>query len=193
MVSSSRYYPIRRTYSVMVICDIMRLEADGPLPLEQGYGMATNLRKKMSNKSTLFINDVNKSACEKFVKENNSYGPIKIVDTAKDVASKAPILISMVPAAQHVKQVYLDKENGVIATTPDENRLILESSTIDVDTTREVGQAIMDAGVGRYIDAPVSVSYQQSIKCILITLIHIGRSERSSRRSTSIHDRLSGF
>lgn len=161
--------------------------------LHTGYGMATNVRKKMSNKSILFINDVNRSACEKFVEENNSYGPIKIIDTAKEVASKAPILISIVPASQHVKQVYLDKENGVIATTSDKNRLILESSTIDVDTTREVGKALMDAGCGRYIDAPVSVSYHQSITCIVLTLIHIGWNKRSSSGYISIHARLSGF
>lgn len=123
-----------------------------------GYGMATNVRKKMSSKATLFINDVNRSACEKFVEENKTCGPIEIVDTAKEVASKSHVLISIVPASEHVRQVYLNKENGVIATTPDEDRLILESSTIDVQTTREVGEAVMDAGCGRYIDAPVSVS-----------------------------------
>lgn len=123
-----------------------------------GWGMATNVRKKMSSKATLYVNDINRSACDSFVKENSSYGPIEIIDTAKEVASKAPVLISIVPASQHVRQVYLDKENGVIAAKPDQNRLILESSTIDVDTTREVGKAIMDAGIGRYIDAPVSVS-----------------------------------
>ena len=123
-----------------------------------GWGMATNVRKKMSSKATLYVNDINRSACERFVNENSSHGPIEIIDTAKEVASKAPLIISIVPASQHVRQVYLDKENGVIAAKPDGNRLMLESSTIDIDTTREVGKAIMDAGIGRYIDAPVSVS-----------------------------------
>ena len=125
---------------------------------QMGYGMATNIRKKLSKNATMFVNDVNHSACERFAEENSSYGSIKIVSTAKDTASKAPVLISIVPASQHVRQVYLDQENGVVATTPGENRLILECSTIDVETTREVGKAIMDKGIGRYIDAPVSVS-----------------------------------
>ena len=128
--------------------------------------MATNVRKKMSSKATLYVNDINRSACENFVKVNSSYGPIEISDTAKEVASKAPVLISIVPASQHVRQVYLDKENGVIAAKPDDNRLILESSTIDVDTTREVGKAVMDAGLGRYVDAPVSVRSDHN--CILL-------------------------
>ena len=62
------------------------------------------------------------------------------------------------PAAEHVRQVYLDKENGVIAAPKNDDRLMLECSTIDTQTTRDVGKAIIDAGTGRYIDAPVSVS-----------------------------------
>ena len=126
-----------------------------------GYGMATNVRKKLSNNATMFINDVNTSACERFVTELSEHGPIEIVKTAKEAASKSPVLISIVPAADHVRQVYMDKENGVIAAPKDDKRLILECSTIDVQSTRDVGQAIMDAGVGRYIDAPVSVSYYE--------------------------------
>jgi 3-hydroxyisobutyrate dehydrogenase len=124
-----------------------------------GYGMATNIRKKLSNKSTMYINDVNSEACQRFSDELKSHGPIEIVKTAKEAATKAPILVSIVPAAEHVKQVYLDKENGVIAAPPSKERLILDSSTIDVDSQREVGKAIRDAGIGSYYDSPVSVSF----------------------------------
>ena len=122
-----------------------------------GYGMATNIRQRLSKTSTLYINDVNTSACETFVKESKDYGPVEVCSTAKEAASKTQICISMVPAQTHVRQVYLDKDNGVIAAPKDDNRLVLECSTIDADTTREVGKAIMDAGIGRYVDAPVSV------------------------------------
>ena len=135
---------------------------------QMGYGMAANVRKKLPSQSTLFVNDVNRSACEKFKEEYSSHGAIEIIDTAKEVASKSSILISIVPASQHVKQVYLDKENGVIATTPNDNRLILECSTIDVDSTREVGKATMDAGCGHYVDTPVSVSLQHQPTCCYV-------------------------
>jgi len=125
---------------------------------QMGYGMATNLRKKLSSKATMFINDINADACDRFVKESGDYGPIVIVPSAKEAASKSSILVSIVPASKHVRQVYLDEEHGVIAATKDDSRLVLECSTIDVDTTRQVGKAVMDAGRGRYVDAPVSVS-----------------------------------
>lgn len=123
-----------------------------------GYGMATNLRKKISKNATMYINDINAKACQQFVKETGEYGPIEIVQSAKEAASRSQILLSMLPASKHVRQVYLDDENGIIAAPKDDNRLILECSTIDVDTTREVGKAVMDAGLGRYVDVPVSVS-----------------------------------
>lgn len=124
---------------------------------QMGYGMATNLRKKLSSKATMYINDINADACDRFVKESGDHGPIVIVPSAKEAASKSSILVSIVPASKHVRQVYLNEEHGVIAATRDDNRLVLECSTIDVDTTRQVGQAVMDAGRGRYVDAPVSV------------------------------------
>lgn len=107
----------------------------------------------------MFINDVNAEACKRFSEEFGSYGPIQTVATAKEAASKAPVLVSIVPAAEHVRKVYLDEVNGVIAASPSEDRLILESSTIDVDTQREVGKAIRKAGLGSYYDAPVSVCF----------------------------------
>lgn len=154
-----------------------------------GYGMATNVRKKLSPKSTMYINDVNADACSRFVKELQSYGPIEIVSSAKEAATRAPILISIVPAAQHVRQVYLDKENGVIAAPKDPNRLLLESSTIDVESQREIGGAIRDAGVGSYYDAPVSVRFTKTPKSNA-KLIDIGRTMGCSSRNSRHHDRV---
>lgn len=131
-----------------------------------GYGMATNVRKKISKKATMYINDINSKVCDQFVKETSEYGPIEIVQSAKEAASKSQILISMVPVSKNVRQVYLDQENGVIAAPKDNGRLVLECSTIDAETTREVGKAIMDAGLGRYVDSPVSVRSRFSA-CLL--------------------------
>ena len=82
---------------------------------QMGYGMATNIRKKMSKNSTMFINDVNSEACQDFANELKSHGPIEIVATAKEAATRAPVLVSIVPAAQHVRQVYLDKERPCVS------------------------------------------------------------------------------
>ena len=122
-----------------------------------GYAMASNVRKKMPSSATLYINDINAAACERFKAEFSSYGPIEIVSTAREAAETSKTVYSIVPGAVDVKKVYLDKETGVIASKPDEERVLCECSTIDVKSTREVGEALKQRGLGTYVDTPVSV------------------------------------
>jgi 3-hydroxyisobutyrate dehydrogenase-like beta-hydroxyacid dehydrogenase len=125
-----------------------------------GFAMAMNIRKNIPASSTLYINDINPSACERFRTEYSSFGPIEIVSTAREAAENANVLISIVPGGTDVKVVYLDEKNGVIAAKKNEERLMLECSTIDVESTKEVGNRLKEEGLGVYIDAPVSVCSQ---------------------------------
>ncbi|ETS80076.1 hypothetical protein PFICI_07605 [Pestalotiopsis fici W106-1] len=127
-----------------------------------GYGMARNVRQKMDPKAKLLINDVDRGICERFVQELSGFGPVKIVDNAKEVATEALTIFSIVPAGEHVRSVYLDDQTGVIAakyTTPSINntrRLFIECSTVDITTARLVGKTLRDNDMGTYIDCPVS-------------------------------------
>ena len=67
--------------------------------------------------------------------------------------SNVEIIITMLPAAQHVKSVYLG-EDGLLAHVAPSVRLI-DSSTIDPLSAREVAAAAAMRG-NRMIDAPVS-------------------------------------
>jgi 3-hydroxyisobutyrate dehydrogenase-like beta-hydroxyacid dehydrogenase len=122
-----------------------------------GFAMAMNIRKKIPASSTLYINDINAGACERFRAEYSSFGPVEIVATAREAAENADVLISIVPGGADVKTVYLDGKNGVIAATKNDERLLLECSTIDVESTKEVGKRLEEGELGIYIDAPVSV------------------------------------
>lgn len=123
-----------------------------------GYAMASNIRRKIPSTSTLYINDINAAACTRFQSQYSSHGPIEIVSTARDAAENASIVISIVPGGADVKKVYLDSQDGVMAAKQNGSRLMLECSTIDVESTREVGEKLGKEGLGVYIDAPVSVS-----------------------------------
>ncbi|KAF1842782.1 6-phosphogluconate dehydrogenase C-terminal domain-like protein [Cucurbitaria berberidis CBS 394.84] len=118
--------------------------------------MAVNIRQNIPKDSILYINDINSSACERFKAQYSNHGPIEIVSTAREAAENAKILISIVPGAIDVKKVYLDENTGVIAARKDDERLFLECSTIDVESTREVGKTLLEKGMGTYIDTPVS-------------------------------------
>lgn len=72
---------------------------------------------------------------------------------AQLAASDVQVIVSMLPAAQHVQRVYL-AEDGILAhVSPDV--LLIDSSTIDPHTARQVASAASTHG-NRMIDAPVS-------------------------------------
>ncbi|KIX99559.1 uncharacterized protein Z520_05135 [Fonsecaea multimorphosa CBS 102226] len=121
-----------------------------------GFHMAGNIRSKMDRSSTLHIFDVNNASCQDFVHKFGDLGPVRIAKSSKEVAEASKTVLSMVPMDQHCRAVYLDPETGVIAARADQDRLILECSTISIATAQEVGKAVMEAGRGRYIDTPVS-------------------------------------
>jgi 3-hydroxyisobutyrate dehydrogenase len=70
-----------------------------------------------------------------------------------DVCSGAEAVITMLPAGEQVREVYLGPE-GVLAAVAAAT-LLIDCSTIDVETAREVAQAAADKEL-HMIDAPVS-------------------------------------
>lgn len=70
-----------------------------------------------------------------------------------DAVSNADVVITMLPAGRHVKTVYLDEE-GVLAHVAS-GTLLIDCSTIDPATAREVGAAARERGLSM-LDAPVS-------------------------------------
>jgi 3-hydroxyisobutyrate dehydrogenase len=71
----------------------------------------------------------------------------------KVAASGAEIVITMLPAGGHVRDVYLGKEGVLAAAAP--NTLLIDCSTIDVDTARAVAAEAGKKGLAM-LDAPVS-------------------------------------
>jgi 3-hydroxyisobutyrate/3-hydroxypropionate dehydrogenase len=125
-----------------------------------GWEMAKNVRQKIPASCTLYVNDVFTPACEKFLAEFSHLGPIKISASARELAETAEVIVSIVPAATHVRDVYLNPETGIIAARKNTERLMLECSTIDSRTARDVGAQLLRAGAGTYVDTPVSVCFQ---------------------------------
>lgn len=121
-----------------------------------GFRMAVNLRKKMPATATLYVHDVVEEACVRFANQCSHYGKIQILSSAKEIATKCQTLLSIVPSSANVRQVYLDPTSGVVAAPKNPARLMLECSTIEIKATQEVGEEVMRAGVGTYVDAPVS-------------------------------------
>jgi 3-hydroxyisobutyrate dehydrogenase len=109
-----------------------------------GGPMARNL-VKAGHAVTVF--DLNIDAVELVVKAG-----AKRAGTSNAAVAQADCVITMLPAGHHVRSVYLD--DGVLAHAK-KDALLIDSSTIDVDSAKAVHIAAERAGF-QFIDAPVS-------------------------------------
>jgi len=73
--------------------------------------------------------------------------------TVTEAVSDAEVVISMLPAGKHVTAVYSGPQ-GVLENTP-AGALLIDCSTIDVTTARDMAQKASDKGF-EMLDAPVS-------------------------------------
>jgi len=110
-----------------------------------GLPMAQNLMKAGHG---VIGFDIEKSAGERF----GSAGGVAA--TAIDVAcAGAEVVITMLPSGRDVREAYL-AQGGVLASAPD-GTLLIDCSTIDVESARAVAAAAAVNGLAM-VDAPVS-------------------------------------
>jgi 3-hydroxyisobutyrate dehydrogenase len=110
-----------------------------------GGPMLANL-VKAGHSVTAF--DLSQAACDA-AKEAGA----AIAASHGDAAAGRDAVITMLPAGQHVREVYMG-EGGVLARAA-EGTLLIDCSTIDVTTAREVCAAAAAQGL-EMLDAPVS-------------------------------------
>jgi len=110
-----------------------------------GGGMARNILKAGH---ALKVFDLN----EKVVADICAEGAVA-ASSAQDAASHVDAVITMLPAGKHVKSVYLGK-SGLIAAA-DKGTVMMDCSTIDVESARDVVAAATAAGM-KMVDGPVS-------------------------------------
>ena len=110
-----------------------------------GGPMAANL-VKAGHQVSVF--DMSKAAIEKVTAAGAASAA-----SATAAAADAEIVVTMLPAGQHVRQVYLGEYGLLKAVKP--GTLCIDSSTIDVATAREVQTAAKAQRID-FLDAPVS-------------------------------------
>jgi len=119
--------------------------------------MAKNLRQKIPSDDVLYVQDVNKGAVTKFIDELSGFNVIS-AENAREVAEKSSTIITALPEPQHVKGVYkvmLDPAT-LRSTGVEEERLFIDTSTIDPMTSGEVSNVVLSTTQGKFIDAPMS-------------------------------------
>ncbi|KAJ5918684.1 hypothetical protein N7454_009828 [Penicillium verhagenii] len=133
---------------------------------QMGYNMAKNLRAKIPASDTLIVRDVNEAAAKRFVEEaqevarNSGAGAnesrVEIADNARQLAEKSTVIISSLPEPKHVTEVFHSILKPGKLPVLEQERLFIDTSTVDPITSKEVANAIHTTQAGRFVDAPVS-------------------------------------
>ncbi|MDF2152112.1 3-hydroxyisobutyrate dehydrogenase [Vibrio sp. CAU 1672] len=110
-----------------------------------GAPMAKNLLKA---KFQVEVYDLNPAAVEALTQLGATSA-----DSVRQAVQGADVVVTMLPASRHVQSVYL--EPGGILDSVVTGTLLIDSSTIDPATAREVASEAQQRGVS-FVDAPVS-------------------------------------
>jgi 3-hydroxyisobutyrate dehydrogenase len=142
-----------------------------------GLPMAQNLLKAGHQVEGV---DVNTAAVEKLKAAGGTP-----VEFAKVAAARADVVITMLPAGQQVREVYLGP-NGIIENA-NEGTLLIDCSTIDVETARTVAAVAEKKGL-MMLDAPVSGGVGGASAATLTFMV--GGSERAFVRAETILQKM---
>ena len=126
-----------------------------------GNPMAENLMKA-GKKVKVF--DISKKMIEKAREKN-----LKVVENLDDLITKeTSIVITMLPEGKNSKEIYLG-EKGIINKVS-KNCLLIDCSTIDIQTSIEIGEKATELGI-KMIDAPVSGGVMGAKKATLNIMV----------------------
>ncbi|MFC4622524.1 3-hydroxyisobutyrate dehydrogenase [Comamonas nitrativorans] len=108
--------------------------------------------------------------------------------SAQDAAQGAEVIVTMLPASQHVEGLFLgrDGQNGLLASIA-KGALVIDSSTIAAATSQKVAQAAQAAGIA-FIDAPVSGGTGGAIAGTLTFMV--GGSEADLERARPLLEKM---
>lgn len=114
------------------------------------------MARNMINKGyQLVVHDTVPAVTAKFVSEGGATAaasPAQLAEMCSEQGAAA--IISMVPEGRHMQEVYLGSD-GVLKGGPSKTTLLLDSSTIDIDSAKKVEKFAAEHGL-TFMDCPVS-------------------------------------
>ena len=142
-----------------------------------GGPMAVNLHKAGH---TLSAFDLSAEACRKLGAEG-----LAIATSAAETLAGAEVVISMLPASQHVEALYLGEGGLMQKIAP--GTLVIDSSTIAAATSRKVAEAGTARGVA-VLDAPVSGGTGGAVAGTLTFMV--GGAEKDLERARPVLEKM---
>jgi 3-hydroxyisobutyrate dehydrogenase len=110
---------------------------------------------------------------------------VRAAGSVPDAVAGAECVITMLPEGRHVRGVYSGDQGIIARAAPD--TLLIDCSTIDVDSARMVNRAAMERGL-EVLDAPVSGGVAGAEKATLTFMV--GGSEQGVARARPILEQM---
>ncbi|KIW50869.1 hypothetical protein PV05_09650 [Exophiala xenobiotica] len=120
-----------------------------------GLPMAGHLASKLPENIQIFVFDINQASVDQLC---NDY-PKRVVkcSSAKEVADKSEIILTMLPEGKHVRSVYMEGGSDTICSSDVAGKLLIDCSTIDTASSLAVKDYIKEKfPTTSFYDAPVS-------------------------------------
>lgn len=139
--------------------------------------MARNLLKKGHK---LIVFDVTPASVEALKADGAT-----VASSPKDVASKADLIVTMLPASQHVLEVYTG--NAGILRSVHKGSLLIDSSTIDPSVSQIMAEESNKVGA-TFVDAPVSGGVNAARDALLTFMV--GGPEEAFTKAKAVLDKM---
>ncbi|KAI1614532.1 3-hydroxyisobutyrate dehydrogenase [Exophiala viscosa] len=120
-----------------------------------GLPMAGHLAAKLPEHIQVYVFDINQASVDQVHKDH----PKRVVkcSSAREVADKSEIILTMLPEGKHVRSVYIEGGSTTILSSDVAGKLLIDCSTIDTASSLAVKDYINEKfPTASFYDAPVS-------------------------------------
>ena len=113
-----------------------------------GTGMANNILKNINNKSDLFVYTRTLEKIKNFTERGASGS-----NSIKEITNSVDVLLTCLPNVETSKNLFMGKDGIFEYANP--NQVLVDHSTVDVNTSRECFDSASTRGLN-FLDAPIS-------------------------------------
>jgi 3-hydroxyisobutyrate dehydrogenase-like beta-hydroxyacid dehydrogenase len=113
-----------------------------------GTGMANNILKNINNKSDLFVYTRTLDKIKNFTERGASGS-----NSIKEITNSVDVLLTCLPNVETSKDLFMGKDGIFENANP--NQVLVDHSTVDVNTSRECFDSASTRGLN-FLDAPIS-------------------------------------
>ena len=93
----------------------------------------------------LVVFDLSQSSLDRVAAQAKALNlSVRVAKTPRDVGAQAQTIVTMLPSSPHVRDVYTNASSGILAGLSAKDSLLVDSSTIDPQTARDVSKLVKE-------------------------------------------------